>query len=207
MPIPGITVRRATLDDLETLRGLWREARLPEHELERRFTEFQLAIDAHDWIVGCLGLRFAGPHGHVHSLGTRRAEMDEALADLLFERILALAHQNGTLRLWTRDPACYSGERGFGPASPAELRELPPAFGPAVGAWHTWKLRDAPLKLIAAEEQLEAFLEMERSRTERMIRRGRFLKLAATTVAAGIFALALAVLYKTLRRERRTFRP
>ena len=62
---PGTTIRRATLDDLETLRGLWRECRLPEYELEKRFTEFQVGVDAHGWILAALGLRFAGHHGQV----------------------------------------------------------------------------------------------------------------------------------------------
>jgi hypothetical protein len=63
------------------------------------------------------------------------------------------------------------------------------------------KLREDPLKLIAAEEQLEAYLELERLTTDRMVRRGQFLKLLATVFAAVLFILALAALYLLARRR------
>lgn len=201
---PDLTFRRATLDDLEALRGLWRECRLAEHELERRFTEFQLAVDAQGWILGCLGLRFAGSHAQVHSLGIRRPEIEAELATALLERALALAQQQGAWRLWTREHAPFWTQHDFIPALPAERAELPPAFGSSTATWHTRKFREEPLKLIAAEEQLEAFMEMERLRTDRLVRRGHALKIVATGIAAGIFALALYVLFNVLRRNRRT---
>ena len=204
MPPAGITVRRATLDDLEALRGLWRECRLPEHELERRFTEFQLAVDAHDWILGCLGLRFAGHHGQVHSLAIRRPEMESELSAALWERVLALAQQQAALRLWTHQHSIFWTDRGFVPAVPADLNTLPPALGSPAEAWHTLKLRDEPLKMIAAEEQLEAFLELEHLRTDRLVRRSRVLKILVTVIAAILFAVSLVVLFTVLRRERRT---
>jgi len=204
MPPPEITLRRATLDDLESLRGLWRECRLPEHELERRFTEFQLALDANGWILGCLGLRFAGAHGLVHSLGLRRPELESELRTALLERILALAQQHGALRLWTRQHSAFWTDHGFLPAGTSDFAELPPALGSSAETWFTRKLREEPLKLIAAEEQLEAFLEMERLRTERLVRRGQLMKMVATAIAAVIFGLALMVLVAVFRRNRRT---
>ncbi len=204
MPLAEITLRRATLDDLESLRGLWRECRLPEHELERRFTEFQLALDPQGWIVGCLGLRFAGAHGCVHSLGLRRPELETELSGALLERALALAQQHGALRLWTRQHSAFWTEHGFQPAGTSELADLPPALGTSTESWLTRKLREEPLKLIAAEEQLEAFLEMERLRTERLVRRGQLLKMAATGIAAVIFGLAVVVLFAVLRRNRKS---
>lgn len=202
----GVTFRRATLDDLETLRGLWRECLLPEHELEKRFTEFQLAVDDHDWILGALALRFSGLHGLVHSLALRRADPDGTLHRQLWERILGLAQQHGAIRLWTRLHGQPWNQWGFAPPDPAQRRQVPPDFGQTGETWWTLKLRDEPLKLIAAEEQLEAYLELERSKTDLMIRRGRFLKIAATTFAAVLFALALAILVLVVRRGRSSTR-
>src|SRR5690606_5291995 len=142
MSLTGIKFRRATLDDLEGLRGLWRESRLPEFELERRFTEFQLALDSHDWIVGALALRFAGQHAQVHSLAIRRPDLEAELVPALWSRVLALANQQGTHRLWTLEHGPFWTETGFRKPTPAELRELPPPFGPPQGAWLTHRLRE-----------------------------------------------------------------
>ncbi len=199
---PGITVRRATLDDMESLLGLWRECRLPAHELEPRFTEFQIAVDAQGWILACLGFRSSGTHGHIHSFGCRRGDLEPGLLDLLWERALNLANQTGCLRLWTRDPGPVWRDRGFQPATPSERRDLPNTLSEGREGWLSIKLRDEPLKLLAAEEQLEAYLELERMRTERMLRRGRFIKLVVTALAAGGFLLLLAALVVVLRRGR-----
>jgi N-acetylglutamate synthase-like GNAT family acetyltransferase len=197
----GVIVRRATLDDLETLRGLWRECRLPEFELERRFTEFQLAVDDHGWILGAVGIRFAGAHGQAHSLAIRRADLEAELQALLWERTITLAHQHGAHRLWTREHGPFWTAQGFQVANAHERRDLPPALGNPADSWLTLKLRDEPLKVIAAEEQLEAYLELERLKTDQMLRRGRILKLAATALAGFLFLLLLAALLLILRRS------
>lgn len=199
---PGIVIRRATLDDLEGLRGLWREFTLPEHELERRFTEFQIAVDAQGWILAALALRFAGHEGQVHSHAVRRSDLADALSAGLWERTLALAEQHGAYRLWTRERGPFWGGAGFVPASNSGAGTAPDAFGGGA-QWLTLKLRDEPLKLIAAEEQLEAYLELERLKTDRMVRRGRFLKVLATGFAGGLFLIALGVLFVLVRRNRR----
>lgn len=198
----GTTTRRATLDDLEALRGLWQECRLPDYELERRFTEFQVVLDGQGWILAAIGLRFAGPHGQVHSLALRRPDLESELGALLWERVLTLAEKHGAHRLWTREHGPFWSERGFVPPDPPVRRELPPALGALQDSWWTLKLRDEPLKLIAAEEQLEAFLELERLKTDQMLRRGRFLKLLATLLAAGLFLLILGALLFLVRRGR-----
>lgn len=198
----GFTLRRATLDDLETLRGLWREARLPEHELDKRFTEFQLAVDRHDWILAALGLRFAGAHAEVHSLAIRRADQEAELCEALWQRVLQLSQQQGAYRLWSRIPGEFWSDRGFAVAAAAIAKELPPSLGAPTDAWRTLKLRDEPLKLIAAEEQLEAFLEMERLKTDRLVQQSRFLKILALGFAAVVFAVLFGSLFYLLRKNR-----
>lgn len=199
----GTTLRRATLDDLETLRGLWRECRLQEYELEKRFTEFQVILDANGWILGALGLRFVGHQGQVHSLSIRRADLHDDLVNALWERVESLSQQHGAYRLWTREPGGFWETLGFQPPDAPASKELPPAFGQAAEAWRTIKLRDEPLKLIAAEEQLEAYLEIERLKTERLVRRGQVLKMAATAFAAFLFVIALGALVVLLRKSPR----
>ncbi|MCC7375617.1 MAG: hypothetical protein IT581_13250 [Verrucomicrobiales bacterium] len=199
----GTTLRRATLDDLETLRGLWRECRLQEYELEKRFTEFQVILDANGWILGALGLRFVAHQGQVHSLSIRRADLHDDLVNALWERVESLSQQHGAYRLWTREPGAFWDSLGFQPPDVPASKELPPAFGQASESWRTLKLRDEPLKLIAAEEQLEAYLEMEKLKTERLVRRGQVLKMFATAFAALLFVIALGALVILMRKSPR----
>lgn len=202
MPASDVTIRRATLDDLETLRGLWRESRLPEYDLEKRFTEFQVAVDANGWILAAVGLRFAGPQGQIHSVAVRRRDREEELLEGLWERLLALATQHGALRLWTRDTTPFWGRHGFGTARAEEKKAFPAGFGHVEEPWSTLKLRDEPLKLIAAEEQLEAYLELEKSKTDQAVRRAQFLKVFATVIAVVVFGIAFFALVLVLRRSK-----
>lgn len=199
----GTTLRRATLDDLEMLRGLWLECRLPDYELEKRFTEFQVVVDPNGWILGALGLRFAGHHGQVHSLCVRRADLHDPIVKALWERVLSLSQQHGAYRLWTKESGVFWEKHGFLPPDVSGAKELPPTFGQPKESWGTLKLRDEPLKLIAAEEQLEAYLELERLKTEQIVRRGQVLKILATAFAALLFAIALGALVILLRKSPR----
>lgn len=198
----GTTVRRATLDDLDALRGLWRECRLPDYELERRFTEFQVVVDGQGWILATVGLRVAGTEAQVHSLAIRRADLAEALSKALGERAQQLALQQGAHRIWARDAPSTWSKEGFTTGTSEDRQALPAAFGQPGEPWLVKRLREDPLKLIAAEEQLEAYLEMERLRTDRLVRRGQLLKMVATLFAAILLAGALAALFLTLTRNR-----
>ncbi len=197
----AFTIRRATLDDLETLRGLWRESRLPEYDLDKRFTEFQVAVDPHEWILAAVGVRFAGSHGEVHSFAVRRTDQEAELREALWNRVLQLAEKQCTHRLWTRPGGASWDDRGFSPALPAILKELPAPLGTRSEGWHTLKIRDEPLKLIAADEQLEAFLELERSKTDQMIARWRVVKLLAVGFIGVLFIAAIGTLLYVLRRK------
>ncbi|MGE3310137.1 MAG: hypothetical protein AB7O66_09225 [Limisphaerales bacterium] len=197
----AFTIRRATLDDLDTLRGLWRESRLPEYDLDKRFTEFQVAVDSQDWILAAVGIRFASSHGEIHSFSVRRSDQRAELREALWARILQLAEKQGTHRLWARPGDASWDDKGFALAAPAVLKELPPPLGGRSEGWHTLKLRDEPLKLIAADEQLEAFLELERSKTDQMIARWRVLKLLAVGFIGVLFIAAIGTLLYVIRRQ------
>ena len=55
----GLRVRRATLDDLVTLREIWFSMRLPADELEKHLKEFQVVEDAEGNVLGAVGIRFS----------------------------------------------------------------------------------------------------------------------------------------------------
>ena len=61
--------RRATIDDLPALKSLWQSMNLPVPDLERRLTEFQVAVDSGNTLIGAVGFQMAGKQGLVHSEG------------------------------------------------------------------------------------------------------------------------------------------
>jgi hypothetical protein len=201
VPEGQVQLRRAVLDDLDDLRGLWTEFRLPAHELEKRFTEFQLVTDPSGWLVGAVGLRTAGAHGQIHSEALRRADLHAELRPLLWERLHQLALSRGVFRLWTREPHAFWRAQGFAEPAGDEAKQLPPAFGGG-DHWLTLKLRDDPLALLSVEQQLDLHAAEQRAETERMLRRGRALKLVGTILAVVVFALSGALLLAYLRKAR-----
>ena len=87
--------RRATLEDLAQLRGLWQQAHLPSPELEKRFTEFQVITNGEGRLVGAIGLHVERQQGHIHSEAYADFETAPGVRPLLWERILRLAKNNG----------------------------------------------------------------------------------------------------------------
>src|SRR5207248_483320 len=74
LTIPGMTastlrVRRATVEDLETLRPLWTSMHLPVAELEPRLTEFQVVENAEGEVMGGIGFEITERQGRLHSEG------------------------------------------------------------------------------------------------------------------------------------------
>src|SRR5690349_1878975 len=92
-------LRRATLEDLPGLKKLWELNNLPVQELEKRFTEFQLAIDAWEQIAGAIGLKVVKNHGLIHSEAFTEMDKAEQIRPLLWERIMTVAKNHGLVRL------------------------------------------------------------------------------------------------------------
>jgi N-acetylglutamate synthase-like GNAT family acetyltransferase len=65
-PMPQLHIRRATVDDLPTLKSLWLAANLPADELENHLTEFQV-VEADGVFSGALGLQILRQHARLHS--------------------------------------------------------------------------------------------------------------------------------------------
>src|SRR5205809_3015729 len=62
-------VRRATLDDLAQLTGLWQAMRLAAADLGKRITEFQVAEGPDGKVLGAIALQVVARQGRIHSEG------------------------------------------------------------------------------------------------------------------------------------------
>lgn len=192
-------IRRATLDDLPTLRPLWESMRFDPAGLERRLTEFQVAEGADGQMAGGVGFQIAGRHANIHSEAFFDFAIAEAVRPLLWERLQALALNHGIARLWTREPAPFWRQAGLSAAPPEALKKLPEAWNqPPHADWLTLALKDEDT-IVSMEKELALFMESEKERTSQAFKQAKTLKTAATIVAI-LFALfviaALVVLFQ-----------
>ncbi len=198
------SVRRATLEDLPILKGLWDIARLPGLELEKRLTEFQVVARADGVILGAIALRISGHHGLVHSEAFYKAEDEEHLRPLLWQRLTVLARNHGLVRFWTTHSA-HSWERlGFRRPEEAELDKVPAGFILPHGAtWLTFRVREEALVTGSLEKEFELFQAAQRESSKRLVRRAKVLKWIVASIAFAFFLGALGLVVAILRRTPR----
>lgn len=199
-------MRRATVEDLPALRGLWQLQRLPGYELEKRLPEFHVVVRPDGLVIGAAGFLAAGSQALVHSVAfTSPAQAAEGRAPL-WEHLLALARAQGVARLWAQGATARWPDAAFGPATPAQLKRLPPAFGSPRAAWHTRALVDEEAAARAWEKEFATLLEHRQEQAERVRRRAALWKLLAWGVAALFFAGTLwlmGLLWRTAPRSPR----
>jgi N-acetylglutamate synthase-like GNAT family acetyltransferase len=186
------TTRRATTDDLGGLVALWQAAHLPAAELEKHFTDFQVAIDQNGRLSAAIGIQVAGKEARVHNEAYIDFGLTDFIRPLLWQRVQTLASNLGLFRLWTIETAPYwKKEVGFVEADKAKLEKLPEVFGSREEPWLTLQLKEE----IAAPEHLDKefamFKEAQRAETERMLQRAKSLKILATFMAALLFVLVI----------------
>ncbi len=186
-PTPSYQPRRATLEDLPELRSLWDSARLPLDDLEKRFTEFQVVTSPEGNIVGTVGLHVQKQHGLVHSEAFANPELAVEVRPLLWQRILAVAKNNGLIRLWTLPTASFYREHGFVDVDDAQRAKLPEGFGNPAVDWVTLKLKDDSLAAVSMEKEFEVFAMAQKEESQRMLDQAKTLRL----IAYGMLFLAL----------------
>ena len=187
---PKYRVRRATLDDIGQLTAMWESMYYPTEELARRVTEFHVAEGLDGKVLGALGLQIAERQGRVHSEAFSDFALSEQLRPLLWDRVHAVATNQGLLRVWTQEQAPFWNHCGLAKADHEALEKLPAAWRGSSSDWRTLKLRDDVETVMSVDKEFAVFMQSEKQRTEQVFRRARALKTFATVIA---FALLLAV--------------
>ncbi len=195
-------VRRATVDDLEGLLGLWEAMQFLTVELERRLTEFQVVESDDGALLGALGMEIAGRHGRIHSEGFTDFALADALRQQLWERMQSVATNHGLARLWTQEPAPFWNHSGFHPANDESLKKLPGQWGTVQSGWLTLRLRDEEALQISLDKEFARFKEEEQARRQGMLRRTQALKSFTTLVAVVLMIIVLVIcIYMLLHRN------
>jgi N-acetylglutamate synthase-like GNAT family acetyltransferase len=182
-------VRRATIDDLATLKALWESMRIPLGDLERRLTEFQIAEDTEGKVIGGVGFQILGRHGLIHSEAYSDFAVAEHVRPLLWTRISALALNHGIARLWTRENAPFWSQNGLQPAKEETLARLPEAWDRSAPDWLTLRLKDEDA-IANADKEIQMLMQAEKLRTAESL--GSAKKIRTFVIWGGvIFAFAL----------------
>ena len=193
MNLPVLRVRRATTDDRQGLKALWRSMLLPADELEKRLTEFQVVETADGKLLGAIGMQILQQHAWLHS----ESYLDFAHADqareLFWARIQTLASNHGVFRLWTQENSPFWFRLGFRSAVAQKLSDLPSEWKSARGEWFILQLKDEEAITNALGKDFAAFMSMEKRNTERAFQQARTLKTAITVVGFTIGILCFGV--------------
>ncbi|MGH7991015.1 MAG: hypothetical protein ACREDS_12600, partial [Limisphaerales bacterium] len=137
-----LSVRRATVDDLDALKALWISMRLHADELEKRLTEFQIIENADGRILGAIGIQLSKQHALLHSEGYSDFSLADAARNLFWVRIQTLASNHGVFRLWTQERSPFWKSFGFQPPTAEVLPRLPGEWRNEFdGGWLTFQLK------------------------------------------------------------------
>jgi N-acetylglutamate synthase-like GNAT family acetyltransferase len=197
----NLQIRRANVDDLPSLKGLWSVARLPVLDLEKHLTEFQILTRQDGVILGAVAMRMAGGQGLLHSEAFYTPEHQDSYRPQLWERLQVLARNHGLTRVWTQEQSPFWHQAGFVPATATELKKFPPAFGDPRHPWTTLQLREEQLLNATLEREFELFQTSQREGAERMMRQAKTLKWIAALIAIGFFIAAFILLFTVFRRS------
>jgi len=201
MSSTGYKVRRATSDDVPQLIAIWREAQLPIHVLEKRFTEFQVADAGDGKLAGAIGLKISGKNGLIHSETIPNFELVDVMRPLLWERMQNVAGNHGLYRFWTQESSPFWKQRDFATPAPDVIKRLPADFPSAEGDWLTLQLKDEVAIELSLDKEFAVFRESERERTERMMDQAKLLKGLATLMAVLLFIFVLAASFYLLKQR------
>jgi N-acetylglutamate synthase-like GNAT family acetyltransferase len=190
---PVLRVRRATTDDLQSLKALWRSMRLAADDLEKRLTEFQVVEDADGKLLGAVGVQIVRQHARLHSEGYLDFAHADAARELFWKRIQTLASNHGVFRLWTQENSPYWLRSGFRAADAKKLSDLPPEWREGGGEWFMFQLKDEEAIAKALDKDFAAFMSAERRNTERAYERARTLKIIITVIGFLIGILGFGV--------------
>jgi len=202
----NLRVRRATVDDIATLRQTWEAMRFSPDDLEKRLTEFQVVENAAGEVVGAMGIQLSGQHALLHSEGYSDFGVADAARQLFWERIQTLASNHGVFRIWTQEQSPFWKHLGFQPPTTEISSRLPDGWknesDGGLGAperregdWLTYRLKDEEAIAAALEKEFAPFMAGEKSETEKISEKARMINTFITIAgfAIGIIGFGIAI--------------
>ncbi len=148
----------------------------PLADLERRLTEFQVALDTEGRVVGAVGLQFSEKQGLIHYEAFPDFSLADAVRPDLWERVQQVARNNGLLRIWTCEEAPFWNRCGLTTATPEALNKLPALWRGKESRWLTLQLREETASTHSVEREFEVFMAAEKQRTLATMERAKLIE-------------------------------
>jgi N-acetylglutamate synthase-like GNAT family acetyltransferase len=195
----SLRVRRATVDDRETLKTLWESMRLSPDGLEKRLTEFQVVENSDGEVVGAIGIQFSRQHARLHSESYSDFGVADVARQLFWERIQKLSANLGVFRLWTQEQSPFWKSFGFQPPGAEILTKLPDEWKTEFnGGWLTLELKNEDAINAALEKQTANLIAAGKMEAVRMSEKAKSFKTLTTIItivcfAIGIFGIGFAI--------------
>jgi len=200
MSSSAIKIRRATIDDLPSLRAIWASMHLPSDALEKQLKEFQVAeVNAH--VVGTIGVQFVGNAALLYCEGFSDFSVADAARELFWERIETLAANHGVFRIWTQENSPFWPRLGFQPAREEILKRLPQQWNTGEGKWLTLQLKDEAAVEAALQNKFVGFMEAEKQQTAGVLEKAKTIKIAVTVIGFLIFGICVALAIYLLKHR------
>mgnify|MGYP001548904556 CR=1 FL=1 len=187
-----LRIRRATVDDRETLKELWAAMRLPADDLEKRLTEFHVVENSSGEVVGALGIQFSRQHALLHNEGYTDFAVADAARQLFWERVQTLAAHLGVFRVWTQERSPFWKGYGFQPPTAGVLTRLPEEWKNEFdGGWLTLELKNEDAIIAALERKTASLIAAGKIEAVHAAEKARTLKTITTVITVGCFAIGI----------------
>ena len=195
MSKPSFHLRRATLEDLELLRGLWQIALFSHSDLEKHLTEFQVIEGDDGRLLGAIGIRLRQENAWIHHAAFTRPHTGIALREILWDRLKSMFRQHGVHRVWISQSEDYWSAVGFRTPTTEERNSVPPPFETLEKTLKVFVLRDEKSQKIIERKMLE-LQSLREEETAQLNHRTRLARIMAWSFT-GFFIVIL--IYLTLR--------
>jgi hypothetical protein len=194
------------LEDLPALRELWKKVNLPLGDLEKRFTEVQIAETADGQVAGALGIKIDRLHGLLHSEAIPKEE-NAGIYEAFWQRMQVLGRNYGLFRLWTESQAPFWGTIGFKTPDEKTYEKRPAGLIAQREKLLTLALKDESSEGLSVEQQFELFTQSQKAETERLMQQAQAFKKVAYAILfvaiAGFLVTALVKWIKVMRIKSR----
>jgi hypothetical protein len=164
--------------------------RLPDGDLERQLTDFQVVTDGTGMVVGGVAFQMNLRHARIHSESFEDFSLAEQARPALWSRIQNLATNHGLVRLWTQEQSPFWSHTGFQPIAAGILEKMPANWDRAAKGWLSLKLKDEET-LASLDKEFALFVESEKAQRGQLLDQAKIIK---TIVVIGISIIALLFL-------------
>jgi N-acetylglutamate synthase-like GNAT family acetyltransferase len=188
-------IRRATIDDLPSLRELWEQFGLPVLDLDKRVTEIQIAETPEGIIAAAIGFKIERLHGLIHSEAVPEGVDSATVHEAFWQRLQVLGRNHGLFRLWTRSSGPFWAAQGFLKPDAKALEKLPGNFGANDEQLLTRAIREESAQGLSVEQEFELFSQAQKMETDRLMQQAQVFKKIAYTIiflVCGLFLVTAA---------------